>query len=133
MSKINKRNAFIAVVSCLIMLFIFCGCSFALLEREYYDDIHVQLETRHAEIIIKEWSWGLGSGAEIYYKADGKEIKLGSLSGGDDGYCPFKEGFYQITEDGNTVTFKWCFTPSDTNQTDNWKSKTFELPSNDKK
>ena len=85
----TKRNALITVVGCLIMLFIFSGCSFGL-ERGYNDDIHVELESRQAEIIIREWHFLLGSGAEIYYKTDDEEILLGQLAGGDDGFCPFK-------------------------------------------
>lgn len=112
---------------CLIILFIFVGCDF---KREYYDDIHIQLETHQAEIIIKEWSFLLGSGAEVYYKDDDKEILLGKLLGGDDGFCPFKEGLYQLTQDDGTVTIKWCFNPSDKDQT-NWRSETFDLPLND--
>lgn len=111
---------------------IFGGCD-VLGGREYKEDIHIPLETRQSEIIIKEWSWGLGSGFEVYYKEDGKEVMLGESLAGDDGFCPFEEGLYQLTQDGNTVTIKWCFNPSEKNQPDKWRSKTFDLPLNDNK
>lgn len=125
MSNITKRNALIAVVSCLIIFIIFGGCAS---EREYYDDIHVQLETHQAEIIIKEWSYLLGSGAEVYYKQDDKEILLGNLLGGDDGFCPFKEGLYCVDVDGNNLTIEWCRFPN--NKENAWEKKVFELPLN---
>ena len=39
------------------------------------------------EIIIKEWSFLLGSGTEVYYqKGDAEPILLGKTLGGDDGF-----------------------------------------------
>lgn len=114
----------VAVVGCLIILFIFGGCGS---QREYYDDIHIALETQQGEIIIKEWSFLSGSGAEVYYKDDGKEILLGKLVGGDDGFCPFKEGQYSVTVDDGEVTIEWCTIPGDS--TIPWEKITLELPS----
>lgn len=131
MSNISIKNALMIFMSCLIILFAFCGCnsnsSFDF-EREYLDDLHIPLETHPAEIIIKEWRYLLGSGAEVYYKADGKEILLGQLSGADDGFCPFKEGLYAVTVDGNKLTIEWCGYPRCPR--DSWSKKNFELPSN---
>ncbi len=125
MSNIAKRNALIIVVSCLITMLIFCSCG---LERDYYDDIHIQLESQQGEIIIREWRFLLGSGAEIYHKTDDDEILLGQISGGDDGYCPFKEGLYSVSVDDNEVTIEWCIYPS--NKEKPWEKEVFEIPSN---
>ena len=125
MNRILKRNALIAVMSCLLILFIFGGCTS---EREYNDDIRIQLETQPAEIIIREWSYLLGSGAEVYYKDDDKEILLGDLLGGDDGFCPFKEGLYSVTVADGNVTIEWCRFPN--NKELPWDKSSFELPSN---
>lgn len=124
MRNLTKRNVSIVVVGCLIILFIFAGCA---PEREYHEDIHISLETRRAEIIIKEWSYLLGSGAEVYYKDDDKEILLGNLLGGDDGFCPFKEGLYSVAVDGNELTIQWCRFPN--SERESWEEKIFELPS----
>ena len=86
------------------------------------------MESRDAEIVLREWSWLSGSGAEVYYKEDGKEIKLGQTTGGDNGYCPIKNGMYRLSEDGDTVTIEWLFRASG----DLWQSKTFDLPLNKK-
>lgn len=126
MNNITKRNALIAVVGCLIVLFIFGGCDS---EREYNDDIYIQLEPHQAEIIIKEWSYLLGSGAEVYYKNGDKEILLGNLLGGDDGFCPFKEGLYSVIVDDNKVAIEWCRFPNDKEIP--WEKRSFDLPDNE--
>lgn len=95
--------------------------------REYNEDIVLPLQDPSEKIIIKEWSFLMGSGAEIYYQKDcGNLILLGKTTGGDDGFCPFNEGLYEILEEDRAVTVKWCFRPSD-NKAD-WPSKTFRLP-----
>lgn len=61
-----------------------------------------------------------------YQKDDSEPFLLGKTTGGDDGFCPFDEGLYELTQDGEAVTLKWCFNPSD--DKDKWHSKTFNLP-----
>ncbi len=112
-------------ILCLLMvLFVFGGCSSA---REYHDDIHVQLENRQAEAIIREWSYLLGSGAEVYYRDADEETLLGKLLGGDDGFCPFKEGLYSVSVEDNQLTIEWCRLPADKEKA--WDKKAFVLPS----
>ena len=124
MNRIFIKKALIAVFCCLVVL-IGVGCDF---EREYYDDIHITLQDASEKLIIKEWSFLLGSGAEVYYqRGDDQPILLGKTNGGDDGFCPFKEGLYEIAQDGRLVRVKWCFNSSDKDMS-NWQSKTFELP-----
>lgn len=125
MNNIFIKKALIAVLGCLVVLLVFGGCNSG---REYYDDIHITLQDLSERIIIREWSFLLGSGAEVYFQKNGTDpVLLGKTTGGDDGFCPFKEGLYEVSQDGNSVTVKWCFDPSD-NDKINWRSKTFELP-----
>lgn len=125
MNNMTIRNTLIAIVCCMFILLSFGGCAS---EREYYDDIHITLQDSSERITIKEWSYLLGSGAEVYYqKNDAEPVLLGKTTGGDDGFCPFKEGLYELSQDGNTVTVKWCFNPSNKDKS-SWKHETFELP-----
>ena len=81
----------------------FCSCG-SVSNREYYDDIVIELQDREGVLVIKEWEFLLGSGAEIYYRyKDQKTILLGKTVGGDDGYCPFKNGNYEITQNADSV------------------------------
>ena len=126
MNNIFMKKTLIAVLGCLVVLLAFCGCdSEGDFEREYYDDIYITLQDESEKLIIKEWSFLLGSGSEVYYqKSDDDPILLGKTTGGNDGFCPFKEGLYEITQDGRSVTVKWCFNPS----MSILRSETFELP-----
>ena len=95
---------------------------------QYYDDINITLQDASEKLIIKEWSFLQGSGIEVYYqRCDENPLLLGNATSGDDGFCPFKEGLYEITQTNRSVTVKWCFSPSDKDMS-NWRSKTFELP-----
>ena len=125
MNKIIQKNVSIAVVVCLLISFVLGGCAS---EREYYDDIYITLQDSSEKIIIKEWSYLQGSGAEIYYqKNDTDPVILGKTTGGDDGFCPFKEGLYEIAQDGDSLIVRWCFNPSNKDKTD-WRYKSFEIP-----
>ena len=125
MSNITKKTALIISLSCLIILFTISGCDS---QREYNDDILIPLKEHQAEIVIREWSFLLGSGAEVYYRDENKDILLGNLLGGDDGFCPFQEGLYEVMFDDNQLTIEWCRFPN--NERDSWETKTFELPTN---
>ena len=108
------------VLFLLVVLVLFSGCSPS--GREYQEDLTVELSADE-KLIIKEWSFLLGSGAEVYYqRGNQSQVFLGKTSGGDDGACPFALGQYEITREGNAVTIKWRF------DADVWRSKTFELP-----
>lgn len=115
----------LVVVICLLISFVFSGCFNG---RDYRDDICIKLENSSAEIIIREWSFLLGSGAEIYYKHDDEEILLGQIQGGNNGYCPFEDGLYSVEVDNNQLTIEWCKFPSDKEKP--WDQEVFELPSN---
>ena len=118
-----KRGICIAVC-CVMILLTFSGCSL----RYYRPDICIPLEDRLGEIVIREWSFLLGSGAEIYYRVGFIELELGQLIGGDDGYCPFEAGRYAVYMDGNQVTIKWDQFTSYSDDEKYWDTKTFEIP-----
>ena len=114
------RSRKIIVVFLCALLLCLAGCHTS--GREYRDDVVVELGTDE-KLIIREWSFLMGGGAEIYYQhGDQKPVLLGQTGGGDDGACPFSLGQYEITRDGNTVLIKWQF------RGDVWHSQTFELP-----
>lgn len=123
MSKTAKITVPAVIAVCLAILFMLGGCDSG---RDYKEDIHVSLEGMNAEIIIREWSWLLGSGEEVYYKADGKKkTLLGRLSGGDNGYCPFEDGKYSVSVEDGKLTVEWCAIPHN----DTWRKEVFDLPS----
>jgi len=96
------------------------GCSST--EREYLADISIPLENSSAEIVIKEWRYLMGSGAEIYFKEGSELTLLGKTTGADDGYCPFAEGQYTIALEENTLLVRWHF------GSDIWKEAHFPVP-----
>jgi hypothetical protein len=109
----------------MMILLTFSGCSL----RYYRPDICIPLEGQVGEIVIREWSFLLGSGAEIYYRVGFIELELGQLPGGDDGFCPFEAGQYAVTVNGNKVTIQWNdHLPGGQLPQALWKTKTFEIP-----
>ena len=60
-------NKFIMLL-CLFFFVLTCLCGCGQSEREYNVDIVYQLQDGTGVIIIKEWRFLLGSGAEIYFK-----------------------------------------------------------------
>ncbi len=125
MNSITTKKSFALIVVCLSLLLILCSCGF---DREYNEDIVIQSAEHDAEIVIKEWSFLLGSGAEIYYRVDTEETLLGKLQGGDNGFCPFKEGMYNVSFNGDEITVEWSkFANGDRAS---WETKTFRF-SND--
>ena len=114
-----KSRRTIAVFLCALLI-LFAGCDTS--GREYQEDLIVELSADE-KLIIREWSFLLGSGAEVYYQRENQRpFFLGQTGGGDDGACPFSLGQYEIVREGNTVTIKWLFRDGI------WRSKTFELP-----
>ena len=93
----------ILMISATVIFCCFCSCG-SVSNREYFDDIVITLQDRDGVLVIKEWEFLLGNGAEIYYRyKDQKPILLGKTLGGDDTNCPFKEGNYEITQNADSV------------------------------
>lgn len=120
-----KRS--IVLFLCLVLSVIcLAGCSLGY-GRNYLDDIHVPLESRQAEIIIREWTFLMGSGAEIYYKDSGGKVMLGQVQGGDDGHCPFEEGLYSVKVEDNELIIE-VGRRMDAGII--WRTESFVLPAN---
>lgn len=120
----RKRLVTLSLAVCFAVCVVFTGCHQD--EREFLADISVPLEDTAAEIVIKEWQYLLGSGAEIYYREDDKLTLLGKTTGGDDGYCPFQAGKFKLDIEGNELTVRWGFRGSDPEEL--WKEKRFTIP-----
>lgn len=117
----KKSKSFIVIL--LLAAILLSGCKST--GREYFADISVPLEHGSAEIVIKEWQFLLGSGAEIYYKQGDDLTLLGTTTGGDDGYCPFAAGKYTVALEDNALLIRWHFGG------DVWKEAQFSLPDQD--
>ncbi len=131
--KIIKRISILAAILLAILL------TFALLpavvfncsdgfSREYLDDLYVDIPDTESQLLIKEWRFLLGSGTEVYYipSAGAKAQFLGKTTGGDDGYCPFRDGKYSISYSEGVVTLSWAFQGREYN-----RSESFTLPLKD--
>jgi hypothetical protein len=98
------------------LLLMFTSCGNPLGEREYLEDIYIDIPDTDCRLLIKEWNYLLGSGEEVYFVSPSeKEPRLlGKLTGGDDGYCPFNDGKYKVEFSDGSVRIFWCFNGSDT-------------------
>ena len=123
----NKSIFLIAEIIILCLLLTSCWKPFG--EREYYDDLYVDIPETESRLLIKEWQYLLGSGSEVYYLSspDAEPQFLGEIIGGDDGYCPFNNGKYAVSYSNGSVTLTWSLDGSD-NYT---KSKSFVLEKSD--
>ena len=123
--KINNFRLIIFLV--LLCSFItLTSCSNPLGEREYLADLYIDLPGTEHQLLIKEWRYLLGSGEEVYFVSSSakKPQLLGKLTGGDDGYCPFNDGKYEISCSEGVLSLSWSFDGSD-NYT---RSESFVLP-----
>ena len=121
MHKVCKKSI---VLLLLLVFFIFAGCNHN--EKEFLPELTVPLEDASFQIVIKEWRWLSGSGAEIYYQQDGKQTLLGKTTGGDDGFCPFAAGQYSLKTEGNELIIRWAFRGSTPEE--EWRESRFLLP-----
>ena len=111
------------------MLCVFCLLSACCSGCRLFYETKITIEIPDSEdvIIIKEWAFLLGSGAEIYYKKPYRfATEIGTTSGADNGYCPFKNGEYSYAIHEDSIYIRWR--TSWRQNTQNWKSKTFEFP-----
>ena len=131
MKNNRKKIVFYLIIATVILLFIIVLIGLKSFEnnRVYKDDITVQIPNSEKLLVIKEWTFMLGSGADIYIVDNGNEYMLGSTGGGDDGYCPFENGEYDIINNGNgTVTVKYFFGQSSEETGEPiWKENTFDI------
>ena len=126
--KHDKRLFLLSLVSFLITLSCILGLLITMLNwshnsREYQEDIIVKLSDSNSAILIKEWTFLLESGAEIYFLQDEKKIFLGETGSGDDGICSFQNGNYEILQNKDqSITVRWQLNKKI------WNEKTFLLP-----
>ena len=125
--KMSCKKWLIGILIAVLVVAVGFGATWLVLDvampdREYLPDLTVSLEDRPGQIVIKEWRFLLGSGAEIYYKDGGKLTLLGSAGGGDDGYCPFADGKYTLSLEENELLIRWHA------MDDVWREKRFTLP-----
>jgi len=129
--KIIKRISILAAILLTVSLLLAgswaCDDSFS---REYPDDLYIDIPDTESQLLIKEWRFLLGSGAEVCYipSAGAKAQFLGKTTGGDDGYCPFHDGKYSISYSEGVVTLSWAFQGSEDAYN---RSESFPLPLKD--
>ncbi len=108
----------------LLILFLFTSCASSE-EQVTYDmyepDLKISIPDSDDFIVIKEWSFLLGGGADVYFEdSNGTQTFIGKTSGTDDGYKPFKHGEYELTWGDNSVTISYDF-----GSNDYWQTNTF--------
>lgn len=123
----KKRLCVILITAVVVAALTVVGVLFVLdssFAKDYKDDLRIELAQNDGIIIVKEWSFLTGSGAEIYYEKDGEVVCLGSTDG-NDGYLAFDDGKYTVTEGDGEVTLSWFY--SKVSGKEDWRSKTFKL------
>ena len=138
-NKIRKKPigkklkvAFIAAIVFLLLSIIVLATVFSgilkFYSKDYREDLYVDIPDTEYQLLIKEWSYLLASGEEVYF-VDGskkKPVHLGDLRGGDDGYCPFANGDYEITYSDGEVYI--AYDSSGNKDGEFNKTKSFDLP-----
>lgn len=111
----------------LVICALLCSCSNPLGERTYREDLYINIPDTDYQLLIKEWSYLLGSGSEVYFVDPSKKkpVHLENIPGGDDGYCPFNDGNYSISYSNGTVTLYWSMHGSIKEHT---RNASFDLP-----
>lgn len=112
-----------AVMLAVVLALSLTGC---LPGREYRTVIEIPLSDGYGKLVIREWQFLVGSGAEASQVVNGEKILLGECGGGDDGYCPFEGGQYTVEQDGGSVTIRWLFNTTIA-EGEIWREKTFTL------
>lgn len=125
--RFTKRRMCIIIASMFVVTVMVCGVALITLhssfKREYLADLRIDLVENQGVIIIREWTFLQGGGADIYYENDGKEILIGETTA-DDGYCPFQKGQYTLDENDGKVIISWAFF-NDAKK--DWRMRTFIL------
>ena len=113
-------------VALLAVLLLLCLSACTPDARDRRDDLYVTVPGLEQQVLVKEWSFLLGAGQEIYLVArDGESLYyLGDCYGGDDGYTPFENGEYEMTVTDGILRVSWAFRPSGSTR----KQKDFTLP-----
>lgn len=62
--------------------------------------------TTGRDLLVREWSFLLGGGGEVVER-DGIWLTRIARTGADDGYTPFADGAYSVTDVGGELTLRW--------------------------
>lgn len=126
--RLTKRRICVVIIAAVVVAALAVGVSLFVFDsyfsKEYRDDLRIELTQNDGVVVIKEWTFLTGSGAEIYYETDGDLVLLGSTIG-NDGYLAFEDGKYTVTEGNGEVTLSWFY--SKVSGKEEWKSETFKL------
>ena len=125
------RIILIVIGAVLITALIFISVLFICLQhfftRDYLDDIEIVAPAGDYSLVVKEWGFLLGGGAEIYYKKDDNLKLLGELHT-DDVVHPFHLNMYTIQwGEGKITIHYYSGTLAENAEDENtWRFKTFE-------
>ena len=99
-----------------------------MLSRSYGEkDIVYPLQDPEEKLVIREWSYLTGSGAEIYFqRGEEKPILIGQTNG-EENDTPFKDGAFEIIQNGRFIEVSWRFRASRPDRS-HWRTNSFELP-----
>lgn len=119
----------IILVACLILgvgIYIFIGSK--ILSRDYEPDLVIASPDGQYELVIREWSYTVGGGAEIYLRKPGQDkwynswrkAEIGSTSAQT--LC-FTQGYYSVewNEDNVTVYYYRGYAIEDVNDRSTWR------------
>ena len=116
MKKLTSKHIIPIAVVCILVLALIALCIvISVIEpvggREYLPDLYVEVPDTEYVLLIKEWRYLQGSGEEVYLVSPSgeKTTLLGKLTGGDDGYCPFADGKYEVRYEDGAVLLSWSF------------------------
>lgn len=112
------------ILTVLLAVLLLSGCNIfdGWMEREYQEDLLIELTANDGMLIVKEWSLGLAGGAEIYYQTEKDTVFLGNTQT-DDGYLAFRDGEYTIYEQKGIITVSWNLGSGN----NTWRTKDFVL------
>lgn len=101
--KIRKNLLILVCILCLCL----AGCSLPF-GRSYREDVHIPLEGREGELVIKEWDLLFDSGAEIYYNGGGHNMfLLGQTYSHELFTHPFEKGRYTLEVNEDRLSLSW--------------------------
>ena len=127
------RNILIVIGTVLITALIFISVLYICLLHSFFfyylDDIEIVTPAGNYSLVVKEWGFLRGGGAEIYYKQDDNLVLLGELNT-DDVVHPFHTNLYAIQWDEERITIRYYSGTLVENAEDEstWRFKTFEVP-----
>ena len=125
----RKRIALLTLVVLLLALVLLAFGAARADWREWQEDLYLDIPQRQAQLIVREWGFLLGSGAELYYQEEGRpRVRLdGNLPGGDDGYQPFSRGEYQVEFTPDGCVLRW-FVGITTGTDEGWMERAYTFP-----